>query len=49
MDETPQTISSRRCIVGGEPAATVLGFLPRAGVDTTLLEKHGYAGTPPCA
>ena len=41
MDETPQTISCRCCIVGGGPAGMMLGFLlARAGVDTIVLEKH---------
>jgi 2-polyprenyl-6-methoxyphenol hydroxylase-like FAD-dependent oxidoreductase len=42
MDETPQMISCRCCIVGGGPAGMVLGLLlARAGVDTVVLEKHG--------
>jgi 2-polyprenyl-6-methoxyphenol hydroxylase-like FAD-dependent oxidoreductase len=42
MDETPQTISCRCCIVGGGPAGMMLGLLlARAGVDTIVLEKHG--------
>jgi 2-polyprenyl-6-methoxyphenol hydroxylase-like FAD-dependent oxidoreductase len=42
MDETPQTLSCRCCIVGGGPAGMMLGFLlARAGVDTIVLEKHG--------
>jgi FAD binding domain len=41
MDETPQTVSCRCCIVGGGPAGMILGFLlARAGVDTIVLEKH---------
>jgi 2-polyprenyl-6-methoxyphenol hydroxylase-like FAD-dependent oxidoreductase len=41
MDETPQTLSCRCCIVGGGPAGMMLGFLlARAGVDTIVLEKH---------
>jgi 2-polyprenyl-6-methoxyphenol hydroxylase-like FAD-dependent oxidoreductase len=41
MDETPQTISCRCCIVGGGPAGMMLGLLlARAGVDTIVLEKH---------
>src|ERR1700752_4761541 len=41
MNETPQTISCRCCIVGGGPAGMMLGFLlARAGVDTLVLEKH---------
>src|SRR5580700_11721155 len=41
MDETPQTISCRCCIVGGGPAGMMLGFLlARVGVDTIVLEKH---------
>jgi 2-polyprenyl-6-methoxyphenol hydroxylase-like FAD-dependent oxidoreductase len=41
MNETPQTISCRCCIVGGGPAGMMLGFLlARAGVDTIVLEKH---------
>src|SRR5580704_10352362 len=42
MDETPQTLSCRCCIVGGGPAGMMLGLLlARAGVDTVVLEKHG--------
>jgi len=42
MDETPQTLSCRCCIVGGGPAGMMLGYLlARAGVDTIVLEKHG--------
>jgi 2-polyprenyl-6-methoxyphenol hydroxylase-like FAD-dependent oxidoreductase len=41
MDETPQTISCRCCIVGGGPAGMMLGLLlARAGVDTLVVEKH---------
>src|SRR3984893_18504431 len=41
MDEAPQTISCRCCIVGGGPAGMMLGFLlARAGVDALVLEKH---------
>jgi len=41
MDEIPQTISCRCCIVGGGPAGMMLGFLlARAGADTLVLEKH---------
>jgi 2-polyprenyl-6-methoxyphenol hydroxylase-like FAD-dependent oxidoreductase len=41
MDETPQTISCRCCIVGGGPAGMMLGLLlARAGSDTVVLEKH---------
>ena len=41
MDETPQTLSCRCCIVGGGPAGMMLGYLlARAGVDTIVLEKH---------
>ena len=41
MDETPQTISCRCCIVGGGPAGMMIGFLlARGGVDTIVLEKH---------
>ena len=33
---------TRCCIVGGGPAGMMLGFLlARAGVDVTVLEKHG--------
>ena len=42
MDDTPQTLSCRCCIVGGGPAGMMVGFLlARAGVDTIVLEKHG--------
>jgi len=41
MDETPQAISCRCCIVGGGPAGMMLGLLlARAGVHTVVLEKH---------
>src|ERR1700737_4289844 len=41
MNETPQPISCRCCIVGGGPAGMMLGFLlARAGVDAIVLEKH---------
>jgi 2-polyprenyl-6-methoxyphenol hydroxylase-like FAD-dependent oxidoreductase len=41
MNEAPQTVSCRCCIVGGGPAGMMLGFLlARAGVDTLVLEKH---------
>ncbi len=35
-------ISTTCCIAGGGPAGLMLGFLlARAGIDVTLLEKHG--------
>ena len=35
-------LSTRCCIVGGGPAGMMLGFLlARAGIDVTVLEKHG--------
>jgi len=41
MNEVPQTVSCRCCIVGGGPAGMMLGFLlARAGVDTLVVEKH---------
>ncbi|QDT11903.1 FAD-dependent oxidoreductase [Planctomycetes bacterium K23_9] len=37
-----QTIETNCCIVGGGPAGMMLGLLlARAGVDVTVLEKHG--------
>jgi 2-polyprenyl-6-methoxyphenol hydroxylase-like FAD-dependent oxidoreductase len=37
-----QSIATRCCIVGGGPAGMMLGFLlARAGIDVTVLEKHG--------
>jgi len=37
-----QQLATRCCIVGGGPCGLVLGFLlARAGVDVTVLEKHG--------
>ncbi|MFZ0785178.1 MAG: FAD-dependent oxidoreductase, partial [Candidatus Acidiferrales bacterium] len=39
---TPERISTGCCIAGGGPAGMMLGFLlARAGVDVTVLEKHG--------
>jgi 2-polyprenyl-6-methoxyphenol hydroxylase-like FAD-dependent oxidoreductase len=39
---TPERVSTGCCIAGGGPAGMVLGFLlARAGVDVTVLEKHG--------
>lgn len=36
------TITTRCCIAGGGPAGMMLGFLlARAGIDVTVLEKHG--------
>jgi 2-polyprenyl-6-methoxyphenol hydroxylase-like FAD-dependent oxidoreductase len=38
----PETITTKCCIVGGGPAGIMAGFLlARAGVDVTVLEKHG--------
>src|SRR3982751_3462481 len=38
----PASITTRCCIVGGGPAGMMLGLLlARAGVDVTVLEKHG--------
>ena len=38
----PVQINTRCCIVGGGPAGMMLGYLlARAGVDVTVLEKHG--------
>lgn len=35
-------LTTRCCIVGGGPAGMMLGFLlARAGIDITVLEKHG--------
>jgi 2-polyprenyl-6-methoxyphenol hydroxylase-like FAD-dependent oxidoreductase len=37
-----KSIDTRCCIVGGGPAGMMLGYLlARAGVDVTVLEKHG--------
>jgi 2-polyprenyl-6-methoxyphenol hydroxylase-like FAD-dependent oxidoreductase len=37
----PSTIKTTACVVGGGPAGMMLGFLlARAGVHTTVLEKH---------
>jgi 2-polyprenyl-6-methoxyphenol hydroxylase-like FAD-dependent oxidoreductase len=37
-----EQVESRCCIVGGGPAGMMLGYLlARAGVDVTVLEKHG--------
>ncbi len=37
-----ETLTTRCCIVGGGPAGIMLGYLlARAGVDVTVLEKHG--------
>lgn len=39
--QSPRTITTRCCIVGGGPAGMMLGYLlGRAGVDTIVLEKH---------
>jgi 2-polyprenyl-6-methoxyphenol hydroxylase-like FAD-dependent oxidoreductase len=39
--DTPATINTRCCIVGGGPAGMMLGFLlARAGVEVVVLEKH---------
>src|SRR5580693_2351553 len=39
--EQPSLVHARCCIVGGGPAGMMLGYLlGRAGVDTTVLEKH---------
>ena len=41
MDTTPTHLSTGCCIVGGGPAGMMLGYLlARAGVQTTVLEKH---------
>src|SRR6201998_1396021 len=41
MDEPPQKIPCRCCVVGGGPAGMMLGFLlARAGVDVVVMEKH---------
>jgi 2-polyprenyl-6-methoxyphenol hydroxylase-like FAD-dependent oxidoreductase len=38
---SPQTLTTRCCIVGGGPAGMMLGYLlGRAGVETIVLEKH---------
>src|ERR1700675_3272663 len=39
---TAQSLTTQCCITGGGPAGMMLGFLlARAGVDVTVLEKHG--------
>jgi 2-polyprenyl-6-methoxyphenol hydroxylase-like FAD-dependent oxidoreductase len=39
---TPERMTTGCCIAGGGPAGMMLGFLlARAGVDVTVLEKHG--------
>ncbi|MDX6403054.1 MAG: hypothetical protein QOH70_509 [Blastocatellia bacterium] len=39
--DTPATINTRCCIVGGGPAGMMLGFLlARVGVEVVVLEKH---------
>jgi 2-polyprenyl-6-methoxyphenol hydroxylase-like FAD-dependent oxidoreductase len=39
--QSPCTLTTRCCIVGGGPAGMMLGYLlGRAGVDTIVLEKH---------
>src|SRR5690348_5978064 len=38
----PELLHTTCCIVGGGPAGMMLGYLlARAGVDVTVLEKHG--------
>lgn len=42
MEDTMRSADTRCCIVGGGPAGMMLGLLlARAGVATTVLEKHG--------
>ncbi|MBO0719852.1 MAG: FAD-dependent oxidoreductase [Blastocatellia bacterium] len=42
MSQTDKTIRTTCCVVGGGPAGMMLGMLlARAGVDVTVLEKHG--------
>src|SRR3546814_35425 len=42
MNDDIQTMNTRCCIVGGGPAGMMLGLLlARAGIATTVLEKHG--------
>ena len=39
--DSPETLQTQACIVGGGPAGMMLGLLwARAGVDVTVLEKH---------
>ncbi len=41
-NQTPKTIKTTCCITGGGPAGMMLGYLlARAGIDVTVLEKHG--------
>src|ERR1700748_20138 len=41
MAEAPPTIRTGCCIVGAGPAGRMLGLLlPRAGIETVVLEKH---------
>jgi 2-polyprenyl-6-methoxyphenol hydroxylase-like FAD-dependent oxidoreductase len=41
MGGMAQSLSTTCCVVGGGPAGLMLGFLlARAGIDTTVLEKH---------
>src|ERR1700723_3635091 len=42
MNSPPEQVSTRVCIAGGGPAGMMVGYLlARAGVDVTVLEKHG--------
>jgi len=42
IPSTPATITTRCCVVGGGPAGMMLGYLlARAGIEVTVLEKHG--------
>ena len=40
--QPPKQLATRCCIVGGGPAGMMLGYLlARAGIDVSVLEKHG--------
>ncbi|HEX4076258.1 MAG TPA: FAD-dependent oxidoreductase, partial [Candidatus Acidoferrales bacterium] len=42
LNPAPERVTTGCCIAGGGPAGMMLGFLlARAGVDVTVLEKHG--------